>query len=232
MSIPVHDLVVYGATSAGIAAAVQGVRMGKSVIVIEPGQRIGGMTTCGLGDTDAGTEEAVGGVAREFYLRVGRKYGREEAVWMFEPSVALAVMEDLVRENRIRILFGERLDRSHGVEKSGTTVVSLTMESGLLVAGRMFLDAGYEGDLLAAAGVASIIGREANAQHGESQNGIRSENELPDGIDPYRTPGDPASGLLARVNPHPGGHEGDGDRKLQAYNFRMCLTDDPANCLP
>lgn len=232
MSALVHDIVIYGASSAGIAAAVQAVRMGKSVIVIEPGQRIGGMTTCGLGDTDAGNEDAVGGIAREFYLRVGRKYGRQEAVWMFEPSAALAVMEDLVRESGVRIVFGERLDRSRGVRKSGATMASITMESGLTVAGRMFLDAGYEGDLLAAAGVSSVIGREPNALHGESQNGIRTENELPSGIDPYRTPGDPASGLLARVNRDPGGRAGDGDRKLQAFNFRMCLTDDPANCLP
>ncbi len=228
----VHDIVIYGATSAGIAAAVQAARMKKSVLVIEPGHRIGGMTTCGLGDTDAGNEDAVGGIAREFYRRVGAKYGRGEAVWMFEPGTALAVMQDLVQENRIGILFGERLDRGKGVRKSGASLVALTMESGLAVEGRVFIDAGYEGDLLAAAGVASIIGREPNALFGESQNGIRSENELPPGIDPCRIPGDPASGLLARVNRHPGGRAGDGDRKLQAYNFRMCLTDDPGNRLP
>ncbi len=227
-----YDVVIYGGTSAGIAAAVQAARLGLRPVVIEAGSRIGGMTTCGLSDTDAGNECAIGGLAAEFYHRVGRKYGRTQPEWMFEPKVALEVMHDWVEEHGIPVLHGERIALNGGVKKRDREIVSLRMESGRIVRGRVFIDASYEGDLLAGAGVSYIVGRESNIKFGETENGIRSENELPPGISPYRQPGDPSSGLLFRVNPDAGGMPGSGDGKLQAYNFRMCLTDDPGNRVP
>lgn len=229
MSEELYDVVIYGGTAAGIMAAVQAARMDRRAVVIEPTHRIGGMTTCGLSDTDTGNERAVGGLALEFYQRVGEKYDRAEPEWMFEPKVALEVLKEFAQEHGFAILYHERLAATGAVQKDGAKIVSLKLESGGTVRGHMFLDASYEGDLLGAAGVSHTVGREANAQYHETQNGIRTENELPDGIDPYRVPGDPASGLLARVNPDAGGEAGARDRKLQAYNFRMCLTNDPSN---
>ncbi|OMF94051.1 FAD-dependent oxidoreductase [Paenibacillus sp. FSL R7-0273] len=224
-----YDIVIYGGTAAGIAAAVQARKMGKSAVVIEPGRRIGGLTSGGLGDTDVGMKEAVGGLSLEFYQRVARKYAQEEACWLFEPKVALEVLQDWVTEYGIEVVYGERLDLADGVTKQGDTIVSIRMESGSIFKGGMFIDAGYEGDLMGKAGVSYFVGRESNAQYGETLNGIRPGNELPGGIDPYVVKGVPASGLLKRVLPHCGGGIGDGDDKLQAYNFRMCLTNNPDN---
>ncbi len=228
-----YDLVIYGATSAGIAAAIQAGRMGLRTVVLEPGDRIGGLTAGGLGDTDHGQQDAIGGIAREFYQRVGRKYGEEDAVWYFEPGIALEVFQEMLSEQDVTVIHGERLDRTHGdaVTMDGNAIRQIRMESGRTFEAKMFMDAGYEGDLMALAGVSYTVGREPNDRYGETRNGIRSksENELPDGIDPYLEPGKPASGLLPRVNPNPGGMPGEGDRKLQAYCYRMCLTDDPRN---
>ncbi|WP_052380322.1 FAD-dependent oxidoreductase [Paenibacillus camerounensis] len=224
-----YDIVIYGGTAAGIAAAVQARKMGKSAVVIEPGRRIGGLTSGGLGDTDVGMKEAVGGLSMEFYWRGAREYAQEEACWLFEPKVALEVLQDWVTEYGIEVVYGERLDLADGVTKQGDIIVSIRMESGSIFKGSMFIDAGYEGDLMGKAGVSFFVGRESNAQYGETLNGIRPGNELPGGIDPYVVKGVPASGLLDRVLPHRGGDIGDGDDKLQAYNFRMCLTNNPDN---
>lgn len=228
-----YDIVVYGGTSSGIITAVQAARMGKSVVVIEPTARIGGLTAGGLGDTDHGRKDAIGGLALEFYDRVGKKYGEQEPVWQFEPSIALDVYQDLVSETNIPIVYNERLDLAEGVAviKSGNGISEIRMESGRAFEGKIFVDATYEGDLLAKTGVSYVVGREPNDRYGETRNGIRSldENELPDGIDPYLEPGNPASGRLPRVNPDPGGRAGDGDSKVQAYGYRMCLTDRPHN---
>ena len=229
---PRWDVVIYGGTSAGLIAAIQAARMGRRALVVCPERRIGGMTTGGLGDTDAGIEASIGGLAMEFYRRVGARYGSPRAGWFFEPKVALGVFQEMADSPRISIIREARLDLRRGVEKSGSRLLALRLESGELIEGAMFIDATYEGDLLAAAGVSFVVGRESNALHGETQNGIRPETELPAGIDPYVTPGDPASGLLARVNPDAGGAEGSGDARLQAYNFRMCLTDVPGNRVP
>lgn len=228
----IYDIVIYGGTSAGIAAAVQAARTGKRPIVIEPSHRIGGMTTCGLGDTDIGIADSVGGLAKEFYQSIGRKYGLSKPVWMFEPKVALEVMEDWVRNHRIPVIYGECIDRQCGTEMIDGEIRMLRLVSGKIIQGRMFIDASYEGDLLAAANISYFVGREDNQSYGETQNGIRTETELPAGIDPFRIPGNPESGLLKRVNPDAGGAPGTGDRRLQAYNFRMCITDQAENRIP
>lgn len=227
----VYDIVVYGATPAGITAAIQAQNMGKKVILLEPERRIGGLTAGGLGDTDHGKISTIGGLAGDFYREVGKRYGKTEAVWQFEPKVALKVFQEMIGQSGVELRCQERLDLKEGVVKKDNKIVAIRMESGKVYEGRIFIDATYEGDLLAKAGVTYFVGREGNSRYGEKNNGIRpaAENELPYGIDPYRVKGNPESGLLPRVNADAGGNPGDEDRKVQAYCFRMCLTDSAEN---
>jgi hypothetical protein len=251
------DVVVYGGTSGGIAAAVQAARMGKSVVLIEPGRHLGGLTSGGLGATDIGNKQAIGGVAREFYRRIDRYYSRPEVwkqgsfdhyrktaghmvdsdtMWGFEPHVAEAIYRQMLAEAGVPVVLGQRLDLNSGVRREGTRITAIRMESGRVLAGRMFIDATYEGDLMAKAGVSYAVGREGNAKYGETLNGIQTKHarshqfETP--IDPYVTSGDPQSGLLPGVHAGSPGVEGAADRRVQAYNFRMCLTPIPENRLP
>ena len=254
-----YDIVVYGGTSAGIVAGIQAKAMGKSVIVIEPTNREGGLTTGGLGQTDIGNKQVIGGLAREFYARIAAYYAKPEAwkwqkrgeyrdsgqtrtaageptMWTFEPSAALRVYRAWIAETGLTLVRNERLNRETGVAKDGARIVSIAMESGRAFAGKMFIDATYEGDLLAAAGVSYTLGREANAQYDETLNGVQTKmskyHNFVDGVDPYRVKGDPDSGLLPFIDPVGPGEEGAGDRRVQAYCFRMCLTDHPENRIP
>lgn len=263
-----YDVVVYGGTSAGIAAAVQVKRMGGSVVVVEPGRRIGGLTTGGLGQTDIGNKAAIGGIALEFYQRVRRHYQQpgawkwqrreqyrdggqtrtaasEKAMWTFEPSAALSIMRDLVREHEIPVMYEQRLDRTpttnagkriHGVTLDGKRIIAIKTEGGRVFRGRIFIDATYEGDLLAGAGVSYTVGREGNAVYDETLNGVQTRHakyhQFVPGVDPYITPGDETSGLLPGIDADGPGQEGAGDRRVQAFCFRMCLTDHPENRIP
>ena len=259
---PVYDIVVYGGTSGGLAAAIQARRMNLDVVLIEPTQRIGGLTTGGLGQTDIGNKQAIGGLSREFYRRIARHYqdpatwrwqtrdayrseGQsrtdpgEDTLWTFEPSAALKVYQDMVREAGLEVIPGERLDLEGGVATTRTRpwrIVSIRMESGRVFRGRMFIDATYEGDLMARAGVSYTVGREANSRYGETLNGVQTQralkHQIVKGVDPYVRPGDPSSGLLPGLDPSGPGREGEADRRVQAYCFRMCLTDHPENRLP
>jgi len=249
-----RDVVVYGGTSAGVVAAVQTARMGKTVLLIEPGQHLGGLTSGGLGRTDTGNKAVIGGISREFYRRLKRYYDddrvwihekkedyrgydeRSDAIWGFEPGVAERLFEDLLREAAVPVVKGERLDLKGGVTVEEDRIISIRMESGKTYRGKMFLDATYEGDLMAGAGVTCTVGREANARYGETLNGIqkaRSRNhQFIQKVDPYIRPGDPASGLLPGVQGGDPGKDGDGDRRVQAYCFRLCLTDVEENRVP
>jgi hypothetical protein len=251
-----RDIVIYGASSAGIAAAVQATRMGKSVVIVEPGDRIGGLTTGGLGQTDIGNKQAIGGISLEFYTAVARHYQGPKAwkwekradtrvpksrldggsMWVFEPSAALGIFESWVNRDNIEIIKNERLDRRNGVIKNGPRIAGFRTESGREFRGKLFIDATYEGDLMALAGVTYTVGREANASYDETLNGVQTRNarghNLRPGIDPYVKKGDPSSGLLPHVDPDGPGAEGAGDRRVQAYCFRMCLTDHPDNRVP
>lgn len=253
---PEYDIVVYGGTSGGVAAAVQGARLGRRVLLIEPGQHLGGLTSGGLGATDIGNKAAIGGLAREFYRRIRKEYdndaawrlekraeftGRghdknEDTAWTFEPHVAEKVFRDLIREHNVIVAFGQRLDLKRGVEKAGGRIISIRMESGETFRGKIFIDAGYEGDLMAKSGVSYHVGREANKTYGETLNGVQVKNAIHHQfikrVDAYVKPGDPASGLLPLVEAGPPGTDGDGDRRVQAYNFRLCATDRPANRRP
>lgn len=253
------DVVIYGGTSAGIAAAIQTKRMGKSVLLIEPSAHLGGLTTGGLGQTDIGNKAAIGGISREFYRRVRSHYQQpeswkwqlqseyrsvgqsrtqpdEDTMWTFEPHVAMKIYRDWLEEMQISVVFNERLDCQAGVKTTRSApwkIVSITMESGRVFTGKMFIDATYEGDLMAAAGVQWTVGREANDQYRESLNGVQTEravhHQFVPGVDPFVVPGDPNSGLLPFIEPDPPAAEGSGDQRLQAYCFRMCMTDHPEN---
>ena len=260
-----YDLVIYGGTSAGVIAAVQAKKLGKSVVIVGPDKHLGGLSSGGLGYTDTGNKAVIGGLARDFYHRVWKHYdgaaawtwqkkdeygnkgqgtpamdGKERTMWIFEPHVAEQVFEDYIRENAIPVLRDEWLDRAHGVKKDGARIASITMLSGKTFTARMFIDATYEGDLMAAAGVEYRVGREAQAEYGEDANGIQTGKlhhrhhfgVLKEPVSPYVVPGDPKSGVVARVSTEPPGEYGKGDKKVQAYCFRMCLTDMPENRIP
>ena len=266
-----YDVVIYGGTSAGVAAAIQASRMGKSVVLIEPTTRLGGLTTGGLGATDIGNKHAIGGISREFYQNVRKYYEdtgnwkwqqrseykgkgdnrnaeNEDAMWTFEPSAALKIYHNMISEEKIAIIYGERLDRKNGVKKNGSTITEITMENGSVYRGRIFIDATYEGDLMATAGVTYTVGRESNKQYNETLNGVQANrfnlslkgtvsrnghyHNFIDRVDPYIVKGDKSSGLLPFVSSDGPGVDGDGDHKIQAYCFRMTLTDHPENRIP
>lgn len=255
---PLYDVVIYGGTSGGVAAAVQTSRLGKTAILIEPGRHLGGLSSGGLGATDIGNKAAIGGIAREFYRRVKKHYadpanwrqekreayrsGRsteaaaEDAMWTFEPHVAEKLMNQLVQEAKVPVVLDERLELKQGVEKKDGTILSIRMESGKTFRGRRFIDATYEGDLLALAGVSAHVGREANSVYGETLNGVQVahavKHQLMDKVDPYVKPGDKSSGLLPGVVAGPPGEDGSGDKRVQTYNFRLCLTDVKQNQIP
>lgn len=234
---PVYDVCVYGGSSAGIIAAYTAKKAGKSVLLVEPGNYLGGLTSGGLGATDIGNKYAVTGLGKDFYRRIGTYYQKFEQ-WTFEPHVADRVFADYILEANLEILKNTRLT---GVKKEGTQITELIVENALnpaaaplTIRARMFIDCTYEGDLMAAAGVSYTVGRESSGQYGEKYNGVQLSDyhQVPDGIDPYRVPGVPSSGLLWGISDQPLAPRGTGDRKIQAYNFRLCLTQEPANRIP
>jgi hypothetical protein len=221
------DLCVYGATTAGIAAAITARRLGLRVIVLEPGGHVGGMTAGGLSMTDIGNKRAIGGLSRSFYRRCGAHYGLEEE-WRFEPHVAERTFQAMLAEAGVELRLRQFLA---GVELDGRRIAALTTEGGTRVAARMFLDATYEGDLMARSGVSYTVGREANSVYGEMLNGVqvRDKHQFDYAVDPYVVPGRPDSGLLPGIEPGDAEPDGTGDQRVQAYNFRLCLTRAPAN---
>ncbi|MBI5865563.1 MAG: FAD-dependent oxidoreductase [Planctomycetes bacterium] len=197
--------------------------------LIEPTRHLGGMTVSGLGATDIGNKAAIGGMARQFYRRLGRAYGKSEEVWMFEPHVAEREFEDWLRSSRVEVVRGERLKLKSGVTKHGKRIDSIVMESGRSFRGSVFIDSSYEGDLLAGAGVSYVVGREPSSKYDESLNGVQTasavKHQFVKQVDPYRTTGDPSSGLLPGIEPGPPPPDGTGDKRVQAYCYRMCTTD-------
>lgn len=222
------DVCVYGGTAAGVAAAAQAARDGRAVALLEPGMHLGGMTSGGLGQTDIGNKGAIGGIAREFYKRVGRRYGKDES-WVFEPHAAENVLYEMLNESGVTILLKQPL---RSITSQGGKILEITTDAGFAIQSAMFIDATYEGDLMAAAGVTYHVGRESNATYGETLNGVRSatpKHQIIFPIDPYNTPSTPSSGLIPLVQNLELGAAGDGDKTIQAYNFRMVLTQNPAN---
>ena len=252
---PIYDVVVYGGTAGGVTAAIQCARMGKSVVLIEPSGHIGGLTSGGLGATDIGNKAAIGGLSREFYRKVGsyylnpsvwkhetrdiyfssRKGAKEHEQWMFEPHVAEKILRDWLADEKIPIK-QERIRLKDAIKKERGRLIAIRMESNVWFYGKMFIDASYEGDIMAGAGCTYHVGREANSVYGETFNGIQVANAIKHqfikDVDPYVKPGDPSSGLLPLIQSEPSGVDGEGDRRLQAYNFRTCTTDIPENRRP
>jgi len=265
------DVVIYGATSSGVAAAIQSSRLGNDVILIEPSSRVGGLTTGGLGQTDIGNKQVIGGIALEFYQNIKKYYENpnswiwqekseykdggqtrssvtEDAMWTFEPSAALTVLNQMIDDEKIKVFYNERLDRKDGVKKIENTIKHIVMESGIVFSGDVFIDATYEGDLLASSGISYTVGRESNSKYGESLNGNQPntlgktlKNKISKnaahhnfifGVDPYIVKGNPKSGLLPYISEGGPGIEGTGDKGIQAYCFRMTLTDHPENRIP
>jgi hypothetical protein len=256
------DVIIYGGTSAAVTAAVQTHRMGRSVIIVSPDIHLGGMSSSGLGFTDTGNKEVIGGLAREFYQLIYQHYQKPESwnwqkqseygnvgqgnpaidgvkrtMWIFEPHVAESAFEALIDQNKVIVKRDEWLDRETGVTKKKGKIVSIRTLSGNVYKGKVFIDATYEGDLMAAAGVRFTVGREDNSLYNETWNGVQAGvfhhgHYFKDNIDPYKTPGDPSSGLLPRISEDVPGANGTGDSKIQAYCYRLCLTQLPENKVP
>lgn len=229
------DVVVYGGSAGGVVAALTAIEAGRSVILLHPGKPLGGMTTGGLSFTDLGNAAAIGGRARQFYRELGAHYGTDEE-WCFEPSAAAGVLGRWIESAELPVRFGCYLQAVEFAQagRGGRRLSAVRLWGGSRVAGRAFIDATYEGDLLAAAGVPYTLGREGNAAYGESLNGVQihPSHQFHNTVDPYRIEGDPASGLLPHVQSDDGLAVGEGDRRVQAYNFRVCMTDRPANRVP
>lgn len=257
------DVIVYGGTAGGAVAAVAVAREGKTVLLLESSRHLGGLTTGGLGATDIGNKGAIGGISREFYERIHQHYVKPDVwkwqkyddffklgvhqerskdplvektgkptMWTFEPRVAMQILRDMLREAKVDIQFEQRLV---SVKKEGGHLVEITMENGNVFRGRMFIDATYEGDLMAKAGVSYTVGREANSKYDETLNGVRAQtphHQFKVQVDPYMKAGDPSSGLLPFIQSGNGGVPGNGDKCVQAYNFRLCMTQVSENKLP
>ncbi|EPR71363.1 FAD-dependent oxidoreductase [Cyclobacterium qasimii] len=259
------DVIVYGGTSGAVTAAIQAKKMGKSVIMVSPDKHLGGLTAGGLGWTDTGKKEVIGGLSREFYQRVYEKYtedgawkweaqsefgnkgqgtpaidGEFRTMWIFEPHVAEEVYDEWVEELGIEVLRDEWLDRESGVTVEDGKITAIRTLSGKEFKGKMFVDATYEGDLMAAAGVSYHVGREGTSVYDEEWNGVQTGvfhhrhhfKALDQPIDPYIIPGDPSSGLLPKISGEDPGVKGEGDNKVQAYCFRTCMSVNPDNQVP
>lgn len=261
----IADVIVYGGTSGAVTAAIQAKKMGKSVILISPDVHLGGLTAGGLGWTDTGKKEVIGGLAREFYQRVYDKYQAEGAwkwenqsdfgnkgqgtpaidgafrtMWIFEPHIAEEVFDEWVKELGIELYRDEWLNRETGVTVEEGKITAIRTLSGKEFRGKMFVDATYEGDLMAAAGVSYHVGREATSVYDEEWNGVQTGvfhhrhhfKVLDQPIDPYVIPGDVSSGLLPKISAEDPGAKGAGDNKIQAYCFRTCMSNHPENRVP
>lgn len=254
------DLVVLDATPAGIAAAISAARAGYQALILSPYERIGGLTTSGLGATDVGNKAAIGGLAREFYAALGAHYAEDEhwtretrdafrgrghvagedAAWTFEPHVALEVLERWVASEGVEVVRSAELDRASLRFAVGTNgarrIESLALTDGRRITGRVFIDASYEGDLLAAAEVPHTFGREPNERYAETLNGVQLgravHHQFGAPVDAFWRPGDASSGLLPELEERPVATDGSGDDGLQAFCFRLCLTDDPELRVP
>jgi hypothetical protein len=225
------DICIYGTTVAGIFAAVQAATMNYKVSILAFNKDIGGMTTSGLGATDVGNNHVIGGLARKFYCEAGAWYGLDSEQWFFEPHVAQKILTEWLQHENISLYTECRLK---GVEKAGNRVKSLFVEKNIVFNATVFIDATYEGDLMAKAGVSFAIGREGNSVYKELYNGVQysSHHNFKMFVDPYQKPGDPASGLIPHISSYPIGSQGVPDTLIQAYNFRLCLCSNAKNKTP
>lgn len=205
-------------------------------MLIEQGKHLGGLSSGGLGYTDIGNKFAVTGLARDFYRRIGNHYGKFEQ-WIFEPHVAEEIFQYYVKVASVDVLYQHQITQVTKNTSGYIEQITLENSSSLskttkkVINAKMFIDCSYEGDLMARAGVSYTVGREANGQYKETYNGVqmRDKHQFPDGIDPYKIPGHPESGLVWGISPDVLPSMGTDDKRIQAYNFRICLSDNPAN---
>ena len=253
------DVIIYGGTSAAVTAAVEVMQTGKKVIIVSPDIHLGGLSSGGLGYTDTGNKATIGGLSREFYHRVWLHYndsnswkwerheeygnkgqgtpamdGENRTMWIFEPHVAEKVFEDFISEYNIPIYRDEWLNRESGIVTKEGKIVSFTTLSGKTFEGKMFIDATYEGDLMAGANVSYTVGREACSEYNEQWNGVQAGvyhhgHYFKSDISPYVIPDDPNSGLLPYISSEPIQPNCTGDDKIQAYCFRLCMSNHPDN---
>ena len=259
---PVYDIVVYGGTAAAVTAAVQAKQMRQTVVIVSPDLHLGGLSSGGLGWTDSGRKEVVGGLAKSFYQRVYHHYQDSSAwnlqdrkaygnraqghrasddedatMWVFEPHVAEQIFEDFVSENHIKVVRNAWLNRKDGVIVRNARIQSIQTLDGTIYRGKQFIDATYEGDLIAAAGVDTTFGREGISDYNEPHAGVQTGvlhhshhfDVLPKRVDPYIVPGDPSSGVIPLVSAEPPGEFGSSDKRVQAYCFRTCMTNHQPN---
>jgi FAD dependent oxidoreductase len=229
------DICIYGATSGGVIAAYSASKLGKKVILVTPAGHLGGLSSGGLGNTDIGNKMAITGLARDFYRRVGLHYGKQEQ-WIFEPHVAENIFKDYIQEAGILVLFHYELK---AVYKKGRLIQEIQIipdgkgqnRSNYIIRAKEYIDCSYEGDLMALASVSYTVGRENNQEYHETYNGVQllDKHQFPDGVDPYNIEGKPESGLLWGIGSGELDTAGTGDKKVQAYNFRLCLTDSLEN---
>lgn len=253
-----YDVVIYGGTAAGVTASVQAARQGRSVVLIEPGRQVGGLTSAGGAAVPPENAQVLGGLAREFHQRIHRYYqgdakwlrekradgagaaadakgAKDTAMWTCEPHVAARILEDMLREAGVPVILGGRLKEEDGVRKDGARIKEITLEDGSVWAGRVFVDATCEGDLMAGAGVTLRNGREANGEYGETLNGIQAKMaeglQIPGKVDARVTAGRAGSGLLDGISKEPPGEDGAADPRLAPPGHVLCVTTDPANRL-
>lgn len=254
-----YDVVVYGATSAGVTAAIAAKKEGVSVLLIAQTDLIGGLTSSGLGATDMANEKVVGGLSYEFYNRMYEYYlddaawtsqtreeyfealgvdiytGKDDGLrmqWVFEPHVAEQIFREMLADYGVPVIFNERIDLDTGVVMDGTRIQKIVTESGKEFGAKVFIDCSYEGDLMAEAGVTYVVGREANSEYGETMNGILPNNGEVETASPFIVEGDPNSGLLPFIEDGSLGATGSADSRVQAYCFRFTLSTDPDNMVP
>ena len=231
-----RDVCVYGSSPAAMTAALQVRAQGRSVALIVPGQHIGGMLVEGLGSQDVnnnGTQNelVISGLSKEFYQRIGAKYGKA-VQYRFEPKIAQATINEWLIEAGVDVFRGNRLaERFEAVQKDGTEIVELEMENGNRFRAEVFIDGTIEGDLMKWAGVSYVVGRESNATYGETLNGIRNGGyrQFAKNVDPYIVPGNPASGLIATIQDEPLGTLGAADDNIMGFCFRQTLTKTAGN---
>jgi len=224
------DVVVYGGTAGGVIAAVSAAREGLHTALLEPTAHVGGMVSGGLGFTDVGKKEVIGGYAYEFYYRVGQYYGMSafgnEVAWLHEPHVAEDIFHQMLTSAGVTLVEHARLREANGVRKQGTHITSIDMENGDTFAAQVFIDSSYEGDLMAQAGVTWTYGRESSAQYGESLAGVRDKTPLHQFL--VDVPAKDAAGkLLPEISTAVPPPPGSADKAVQSYNFRMCFSSAP-----
>ncbi|KAL4791570.1 FAD dependent oxidoreductase-domain-containing protein [Aspergillus venezuelensis] len=250
-----YEIAIYGSTSGAVAAAIQSARLGRKTVLISPDEHIGGIQIEGLGSTDIDNQvefqnsPAVGGLALELHRRLSKHYERSEQleevifkrlkvpeVWKFESSVLERIIAQWLSEFPQLVIFKASLiEDVSAVSKTRNMVNSLRLTNGQSISADYFFEATYEGDLLAAAGISTTVGREPSSQYNENLAGVRANTqytqfEVP--VDPYKVPGDPSSGLLYGISTEPFGEDGQGDKHLQAYSYRLPLTDVESNKIP